>query len=115
MGGALLVHRRHEADAGGGKQVQRCLLYTSRVFSAFFLACATAIPVGILMGVNRYARGIFDPVSYTHLVCVAISRIPPRSGVESTIFAAHSATCSRRMASISCFKASLLSMIFLID
>ncbi|MCD0502174.1 ABC transporter permease subunit [Bordetella petrii] len=33
----------------------------SRVFGAFFLACATAIPVGILMGVNRYARGIFDP------------------------------------------------------
>ena len=33
----------------------------TRVFSAFFLACATAIPVGILMGVNRYARGIFDP------------------------------------------------------
>ncbi|WP_332607710.1 ABC transporter permease subunit [Achromobacter sp. ESBL13] len=33
----------------------------TRVFSAFFLACITAVPVGILMGVNRYARGIFDP------------------------------------------------------
>lgn len=32
-----------------------------RVFSAFFLACITAIPIGILMGVNRYMRGIFDP------------------------------------------------------
>ncbi|MDH0739207.1 ABC transporter permease subunit [Achromobacter spanius] len=33
----------------------------TRVFSAFFLACVTAVPIGILMGVNRYARGIFDP------------------------------------------------------
>lgn len=32
-----------------------------RVFSAFFLACLTAIPVGIAMGVNRVFRGIFDP------------------------------------------------------
>ena len=32
-----------------------------RVFTAFFLACITAIPIGILMGVNRYMRGIFDP------------------------------------------------------
>jgi taurine transport system permease protein len=32
-----------------------------RVFSAFFLACATAVPVGIAMGVSRIARGVFDP------------------------------------------------------
>ena len=32
-----------------------------RVFGAFFLACITAIPVGIAMGVNRIFRGIFDP------------------------------------------------------
>ncbi len=32
-----------------------------RVFASFALACATAIPVGIAMGVNRWARGIFDP------------------------------------------------------
>ncbi|MCW2309909.1 ABC transporter permease subunit [Rhodobium gokarnense] len=32
-----------------------------RVFSAFFLACITAIPVGLAMGINRIARGIFDP------------------------------------------------------
>ena len=32
-----------------------------RVFSAFLLACATAIPIGIAMGVSRVARGIFDP------------------------------------------------------
>jgi taurine transport system permease protein len=32
-----------------------------RVFSAFGLACLTAIPVGIAMGMSRVARGIFDP------------------------------------------------------
>ena len=32
-----------------------------RVFSAFILACVTAIPIGIAMGVSRIARGIFDP------------------------------------------------------
>ena len=32
-----------------------------RVFGAFALACATAIPIGVLMGVSRVARGIFDP------------------------------------------------------
>jgi len=31
------------------------------VFAAFALACVTAIPVGIAMGVSRIARGIFDP------------------------------------------------------
>ena len=32
-----------------------------RVFSAFALACVTAVPVGIAMGMSRIARGIFDP------------------------------------------------------
>ncbi|MGC1819040.1 MAG: ABC transporter permease subunit, partial [Casimicrobiaceae bacterium] len=32
-----------------------------RVFTAFFAACLTAIPIGIAMGVSRVARGIFDP------------------------------------------------------
>jgi len=32
-----------------------------RVFTAFFAACVTAIPVGIAMGVSRIARGLFDP------------------------------------------------------
>src|SRR5512143_1250647 len=32
-----------------------------RVFTAFFAACLTAIPIGIAMGVSRIARGIFDP------------------------------------------------------
>jgi taurine transport system permease protein len=33
----------------------------ARVFGAFFLACVTAVPVGIAMGVSRIARGVFDP------------------------------------------------------
>lgn len=32
-----------------------------RVFSAFVLACVTAIPIGIAMGMSRVVRGIFDP------------------------------------------------------
>jgi taurine transport system permease protein len=32
-----------------------------RVFGAFALACLTAIPVGVMMGVSRIARGAFDP------------------------------------------------------
>jgi len=32
-----------------------------RVFTAFFAACLTAIPIGVAMGVSRVARGIFDP------------------------------------------------------
>jgi len=32
-----------------------------RVFSAFVLACITAIPIGIAMGMSRVMRGIFDP------------------------------------------------------
>ncbi|CAB3668701.1 Putative aliphatic sulfonates transport permease protein SsuC [Achromobacter mucicolens] len=40
---------------------EHALASLCRVFGAFFLACVTAIPVGILMGVNRYARGVFDP------------------------------------------------------
>jgi taurine transport system permease protein len=33
-----------------------------RVFGAFSLACLTAIPIGVMMGVSRVARGIFDPL-----------------------------------------------------
>jgi taurine transport system permease protein len=32
-----------------------------RVFLAFGLACVTAIPIGIAMGMSRVMRGIFDP------------------------------------------------------
>jgi taurine transport system permease protein len=32
-----------------------------RVFGALALACATAIPIGLAMGISRLARGVFDP------------------------------------------------------
>ncbi len=41
---------------------QHTLASLGRVFGAFALACATAIPLGILMGVNRVMRGLFDPI-----------------------------------------------------
>lgn len=40
---------------------QHILASLYRVFSSFFLALLTAIPIGIAMGVNRFARGVFDP------------------------------------------------------
>jgi len=33
-----------------------------RVFSAFFLAVVTAVPIGVSMGMNRISRGFFDPL-----------------------------------------------------
>ncbi|MBV7544184.1 ABC transporter permease subunit [Acidovorax sp. sic0104] len=33
-----------------------------RVFGAFALACLTAVPIGIMMGVSRRVRGVFDPL-----------------------------------------------------
>jgi taurine transport system permease protein len=32
-----------------------------RVFSSFFLAVITAVPIGVAMGMSRVARGVFDP------------------------------------------------------
>ena len=40
---------------------QHAAVSLARVFGAFALACLTAIPVGIAMGMSRVARGIFDP------------------------------------------------------
>ncbi|CAN5486819.1 ABC transporter permease subunit [soil metagenome] len=40
---------------------QHFLASMLRVFSAFLLACVTAIPIGIAMGMSRVVRGIFDP------------------------------------------------------
>jgi taurine transport system permease protein len=41
---------------------EHTLASLGRVFGAFALACATAIPLGILMGVNRFVRGLLDPI-----------------------------------------------------
>ena len=49
-------------DIQGGKPLPEhfwASLY--RVFAAFLLACVTAIPAGIAMGVSRITRGVLDP------------------------------------------------------
>jgi taurine transport system permease protein len=48
-------------DFGGATLWEHMLWSLYRVFTAFFIACLTAIPIGIAMGVNRICRGIFDP------------------------------------------------------
>src|ERR1700761_7952137 len=46
----------------GGLPLSEHLLWSAiRVFGAFLLASVTAVPVGILMGVSRVARGLLDP------------------------------------------------------
>ena len=46
---------------GGATLLEHTLWSLFRVFGAFSLACVTAIPIGIMMGVNRHMRGVFDP------------------------------------------------------
>lgn len=50
-----------EEGFGGASLWQHTWASLKRVFGAFFLACLTAIPIGIGMGVNRFLRGVFDP------------------------------------------------------
>jgi taurine transport system permease protein len=51
-----------KGDIQGGKPLWEHFMWSMiRVFAAFALACVTAVPVGIAMGVSRIARGIFDP------------------------------------------------------
>ena len=57
---AFLAGQRGELQ-GGKTIVEHFGWSVARVFGAFFLACLTAIPIGIMMGVSRVARGIFDP------------------------------------------------------
>src|SRR5258708_6021632 len=46
----------------GGLPLSQHLAWSAlRVFGAFALAAVTAVPVGILMGVSRIARGLLDP------------------------------------------------------
>jgi taurine transport system permease protein len=47
---------------GGSTLLEHTTTSLARVFGAFALACALAIPIGIMMGVSRVARGIFDPL-----------------------------------------------------
>lgn len=46
---------------GGGTLLDHTAMSLFRVFGAFALACLTAIPIGIMMGVNNIMRGVFDP------------------------------------------------------
>lgn len=46
---------------GGATLWRHTAASLARVFGAFVLAAALAIPVGIGMGVNRIIRGVFDP------------------------------------------------------
>ena len=46
---------------GGATLLEHVWASASRVGLAFLLAVATAVPAGILMGVNRIARDILDP------------------------------------------------------
>jgi len=51
-----------KGDIQGGRPLLEHFWWSLfRVFAAFALACVTAIPAGIAMGVSRIARGIFDP------------------------------------------------------
>jgi taurine transport system permease protein len=42
--------------------IQHTVASLGRVLGAFLFALVTAVPVGILMGVNRVVRGLFDPI-----------------------------------------------------
>ncbi|BAL24915.1 ABC transporter permease subunit [Azoarcus sp. KH32C] len=57
---ALLAAHRGELQ-GGRTLLDHFLWSFGRVLAGFVLACVTAVPVGMLMGVSRVARGIFDP------------------------------------------------------
>jgi len=58
---AKLVQVSTEGFAGA-TLIEHTLASLYRVFGAFALACLTAIPIGVLMGVSRVARGTFDPL-----------------------------------------------------
>jgi taurine transport system permease protein len=48
-------------EANDKPLIDHMLASFGRVFMAFWLACATAIPIGVAMGVSRIARGVMDP------------------------------------------------------
>ena len=51
----------YSEDFGGTSLLGHVEASLRRVFGAFVLACLTAIPVGLLMGTSRIARGVLDP------------------------------------------------------
>lgn len=47
-----------------------------RVFAAFFLAVVTAVPVGIAIGVNRWAKAVLDPLLEFYRPLPPLSYLP---------------------------------------
>ena len=58
---AAFIDACHGRIQGGLPLSQHLAWSALRVFGAFALATVTAVPVGILMGVSRVARGLLDP------------------------------------------------------
>ncbi len=48
--------------ASNSTLIQHTMASLGRVLGAFVLALVTAVPIGIMMGVNRVVRGLFDPI-----------------------------------------------------
>ena len=85
-----------------------------RIFGSFFLATATAVPLGVAMGMSRFARGVFDPpielyrpippLAYLPLTIIWFAPIAlnARAGVRSVsveqLHAAYSMGASRQQA-----------------
>ncbi|GLU25478.1 ABC transporter permease subunit [Brucella sp. NBRC 12950] len=42
--------------------VEHTLASLGRVLGAFAIACVTAVPIGIMMGMSRFCRGVLDPI-----------------------------------------------------
>lgn len=60
VGDAFLAAQRGELQ-GGHSLFEHFAWSTGRVLAGLLLACVTAIPLGLLMGVSRLARSVFDP------------------------------------------------------
>ncbi len=58
---AAFIDACHGRIQGGLPLSQHLAWSALRVFGAFALAVVTGVPVGILMGVSRVARGLLDP------------------------------------------------------
>jgi taurine transport system permease protein len=50
-----------EEGFSGASLLEHTIASLKRVFGAFLLAAACAVPIGIGMGINRFLRGVFDP------------------------------------------------------
>ena len=48
-------------EFSGGTLIEHFSISFYRIAVSFLLASLLAIPIGLLMGINRFARGIFDP------------------------------------------------------